>query len=153
MAHQLITLRSETTKNLRGRVVHFSEVSASLLQRYFLLRRTLSRSAGPLFLSESNRNMGKPLSKWTMNNVIRKIADRVDLNKLTPHSIRHVRLTELARQGWELHEIAEYAGHRDVNTTQLYIHLSGREISEKAARSFGNVRDKMSTLIASERTV
>ena len=33
--------------------------------------------------------------------------------------------------GWELHAIATFAGHRSTDSTLRYIHLSGRELSEK----------------------
>lgn len=35
--------------------------------------------------------------------------------------------------GWRLHEIAAYAGHRDPRTTQIYLHLSGTDLSAKMA--------------------
>ncbi|MER7570131.1 hypothetical protein ABTZ93_46155, partial [Streptomyces sp. NPDC097941] len=37
----------------------------------------------------------------------------------------------LARMGWELHAIASFAGHRHIDTTLQYIHLSGRDLAEK----------------------
>jgi integrase/recombinase XerD len=42
-------------------------------------------------------------------------------------------LTDLARSGWDVHEIAKFAGHRSIQTTLLYIHLSGVELSAKVA--------------------
>jgi integrase/recombinase XerD len=44
-----------------------------------------------------------------------------------------MRLTHLARAGFELLEIARYAGHRQLETSTVYIHLSGRELGEKVA--------------------
>ncbi|WP_223537060.1 site-specific integrase [Pseudomonas sp. GL-B-16] len=41
------------------------------------------------------------------------------------HSFRRLRLTHLARAGWNLHELSTYAGHRDPKTTPAYLHLSG----------------------------
>jgi len=41
----------------------------------------------------------------------------------------------MARAGFELLEIARYAGHRQLETTMVYIHLSGRELGEKVARN------------------
>jgi hypothetical protein len=45
--------------------------------------------------------------------------------------MRHLCLTDLARMGWELHTIATFAGHRSVDTTMAYIHLSGRDLAAK----------------------
>ena len=52
---------------------------------------------------------------------------------LTTHTFRHLRLTHLARAGLKLHEIATYAGHRDLRTTQIYIHLSGTDLAARMA--------------------
>ncbi|EOK0066277.1 site-specific integrase, partial [Escherichia coli] len=40
-------------------------------------------------------------------------------------------LTELARVGWDIHEIAAFAGHRRIQSTLLYIHLSARDLSSR----------------------
>jgi len=41
----------------------------------------------------------------------------------------------LARAGWRLHDIATYAGHRNVQSTMLYIHLCGDDLLRKIAYS------------------
>jgi hypothetical protein len=41
--------------------------------------------------------------------------------------------------GWELHAIATFAGHRSTDSTLRYIHLSGRELSEKLASSMSQI--------------
>ncbi|WP_427189195.1 site-specific integrase [Enterobacter hormaechei] len=51
---------------------------------------------------------------------VREWSDRTNMPFLTTHTFRHLRLTHLARAGWKLHEIATYAGHRDLRTTQIY---------------------------------
>lgn len=47
------------------------------------------------------------------------------------HTLRHLCLTDLARSGWDLGDIAQFAGHRNPQTTLLYIHLSGRDLASK----------------------
>ncbi len=132
---QLIHLRAETTKNHRDRTVFYSDLTAQLYAAYLAERRILSRERGLLFLSGSRRNHSQPISKWTWSKVVSQIADRADVSEFTTHTLRHLRLTDLARAGWELREIADFAGHRSVETTRLYIEISGREIAEKVAAS------------------
>lgn len=134
-AHRLLTVRAETTKSRRGRVVPYSEAAGSLLSAYLVHRRTLSRARGPLFLSESRRNAGGPLTFWTWSKVVHSLAERADLPQLSTHTFRHLCLTDLARAGWELHEIANFAGHRNTSTTLIYIHLSGCELAAKIAKA------------------
>lgn len=133
-AHRLITLRAETSKTRRSRVVHYSEATGQLLALYQRQRFRTTRQSGLLFLSESHRNQGQPLTKWTWSKVVNALANRAGVSRFTTHTFRHLRLTDLARAGLELHEIATYAGHKSLMTTTLYIHLSGRELADKVSR-------------------
>ena len=132
-AHRTITVRAETTKSRRSRVVPYSAVSGQLLGDYLRHRRTITTARGALFVSESPRNRGLGVSAWTWSKVVRSIAVRAGVPAFSTHTLRHLCLTDLARSGWELHQIAMFAGHRSTDTTQRYIHLSGRELAERVA--------------------
>ena len=138
-AHRLLRIRLEVTKNRRERVVPYSLATSELFSRYLQMRRELSRERGPLFLSESCRNYGKPISIWTWSKTIARVAERCNLPRFTPHTLRHLCLTDLARANWDIHEIATLAGHRSLQTTTLYIHLSGRDLANKLARGMAEI--------------
>jgi site-specific recombinase XerD len=138
-AHRLLRIRLEATKGRRERVIPYSVPTSELFGRYLSERRKLSRERGPLFLSESNRNQGKPISIWTWSKVIARVSRRCNLPRFTPHTLRHLCLTDLARANWDIHEIATFAGHRNIQTTMLYIHLSGRDLAKKLARGMAEV--------------
>lgn len=131
---RLVQVRAETTKNHQGRVVPYTASTATLYANYLNHRRELSRERGPLFLSESRRNYAQSISIWTWSKVVKGIARRAEIPQFTPHTLRHLCLTDLARADWDVHDIATFAGHRSVQSTLLYIHLSGRDLSEKLAR-------------------
>ena len=139
-AYRLLRIRSETTKNRRERVVPYSAASGELLKAYLAHRRTLNQDRGQLFLSESRRNRGTPISVWTWSKVVRRIADRADLPQFSTHTLRHLCLTDLARAGWDIHEIAQLAGHRNLQTTQQYIHLSGRDLAQRLTEGMTQIR-------------
>lgn len=130
-AHRMIRVRAETTKNMMERMVPYSEATGVLYKAYLQERRILSCSRGPLFLSESDRNLAAPITNWTWSKVVKEIAERSGVQQFTTHTPRHLCLTDLARCGWDIHEIALFAGHRSTQTTLLYIHLSGRELGAK----------------------
>lgn len=134
-AHRLVHVRAETTKGRRARVVPYSVPTGILFEAYLHHRRDLTRERGPLFISRSRRNHGAPITVWTWSKTVQALARRSSLHRLGTHTFRHLCLTDLARAGWELHEIAEFAGHRNTSTTLLYIHLSGRDLSAKLARA------------------
>ncbi len=138
-SQRLVHIRPETTKGRRGRVVPYSEHTGTLYMAYLQERRNLSRSRGPVFVSESRRNRGEPISIWTWSKVVEGIAQRSRVQQFTTHTLRHLRLTDLASCGWDIHEIALFAGHRSTDTTLQYIHLSGRDLKAKVERSMATI--------------
>ena len=138
-AHRTLRVRAETTKTRRERVVPYSAATGVLLTGYLAHRATISRARGPLFLSESRRNYGRPLTLWTWSKVVRRVALAADLPRFSTHTTRHLCLTDLARMGWELHAIATFAGHRSTESTLTYIHLSGRDLAEKLNRGMQQI--------------
>ena len=149
-ARCLLNIRAEITKNKTQRVVPYSMTSSRLFQEYLCDRRALGSSRGPLFLSTSNRNFGKPLSIWSWSKEICDLADESKVNQLSTHTFRHLRLTDLARSGWDVHEIAKFAGHRSIQTTLLYIHLSGVELSAKVAHTIAELTSTRLALLNGE---
>ena len=138
-AYRLLRLRAETTKGHRQRTVPYSATSGELLRAYLLHRKSVAKSRGPLFLSESPRNYASPLTLWTWSKVVRQIANRAGLPQFSTHTFRHLCLTDLARAGWDLHEIAVFAGHRNPQTTLLYIHLSGHDLADRLAQGMEQI--------------
>lgn len=46
------------------------------------------------------------------------------------HTLRHTRITELARLGWQAPAIQQWAGHKNLAVTQRYIHAAGINLQE-----------------------
>ncbi|PKW17320.1 site-specific integrase [Saccharopolyspora spinosa] len=138
-AHRTLRVRAETTKTRRERVVPYSAPTGLLLAEYLRHRAMLSRARGLLFLSESRRNHGEPLSLWTWSKVVRRIALTAGVPRFSTHTTRHLCLTDLARTGWEVHAIATFAGHRSTDSTLRYIHLSGRDLAAKLNSSMAQI--------------
>lgn len=136
---RLAHIRAETTKNYQSRVVPYTASTATLYAHYLQHRRNFSRERGLLFLSESRRNHAQPISIWTWSKVVKSIATQAQVPQFTPHTLRHLCLTDLARANWDVHDIATFAGHRSIQSTLLYIHLSGRDLSEKLAQSMSHL--------------
>jgi integrase/recombinase XerD len=148
-AHRLLRIRAETTKGRRERVLPYSCLSGELLRTYLRHRRTLSSHRGPLFLSESPRNYSAPITLWTWSKVTRSIGLRAGVPRFSTHTLRHLCLTDLARSGWDLHEIARFAGHQNLETTQQYIHLSGRDLADRFAKTMLQLHDwRLSALLS-----
>lgn len=148
VAHRLVSIRAETSKGSRARIVCYAALATPALAAYLGRRRALDPRPGPMFLSESDRNLRQPLSKWTWSKVVERLARQAGVEGFSTHTLRHLRLTHLARAGWRLHEIATYAGHRNVQTTMQYIHLSGGDLLAKMAATVGHLDAKLDSLLS-----
>ncbi|HEX8656651.1 MAG TPA: tyrosine-type recombinase/integrase [Hymenobacter sp.] len=140
-SRRLLRLRAETTKNYRAREVPYSQATGELYAAYLEHRRSLGQPPGPLFLSESRRNRGQPITFWTWSKTVQALGKRAGVPLLTTHTLRHLRLTDLAQANWNMPQIAAFAGHRSVATTMLYVHLSGRELSERFRQTLDSMLD------------
>ncbi|WP_337024533.1 MULTISPECIES: tyrosine-type recombinase/integrase [unclassified Pantoea] len=148
-AHRLIRIRAETTKSRRERIVCYSAAVVPVLAAHLMQMKQAGIVRGALFRSASDRNHGAPLSFWSWSKTVRKWALESGMPDISTHTFRHLRLTHLARAGWKLHELATYAGHRDLSTTQIYIHLSGRDLAARMAGAIETADIRMANLIFS----
>ncbi len=135
VAYRQARIRADHAKNGRERVVGYGTVTSRLLEAHLRRRRELSVYGGPLFLSESHHHFAGSLSLVMWSKVVQRIASRAGLPRFTTHTPRHLRLTHMARANMDLNQIAAYAGHRSVQTSMQYIHLSGVELTDALTRS------------------
>jgi site-specific recombinase XerD len=145
--HQQITIRPEIAKGGRGRVVMYEQVARDFLQQYLEERAEEEIYGGLLFRSQSDRNRAQGMTAGSWDKVVVRIAGKAGLqHRFTTHTPRHLRLTDLARAGMELHAIAQYAGHRSLETTKIYIKLSGRETAEQVRLSMKDLDKRLEHL-------
>jgi integrase/recombinase XerD len=149
-AYRRMRIRAEHAKSGAERIVNYGSVSSQLLQAYLHHRRALSSGRGPLFLSESRRNPADPLSLVMWSKIVQQRATRANLPRFTTHTPRHLRLTHLARARMDLHQIAMYAGHRSLQTTMLYLHLGGVELTDAVTRSLAGFEQWIDQVLGKE---
>jgi integrase len=133
----LLRVRAETSKSGRERWVPLSLFGQLALDHYLDRQRRALVAAygldadGPLFLSESTRNPGRPLAPGAVNDVVEALRAALGLPQLHPHTFRHQRLTALKAAGVPLEDIALFAGHASPETTRLYLHLAPVELGAR----------------------
>jgi len=85
---------------------------------------------GPRVLYQDD---GRPLTEKTVQTLVLRAARRASLKNNGPHILRHTFCSHLAMRGAPVRAIQELAGHKDLSTSQRYMHLSPAAI-ESAIR-------------------
>ncbi|MER3407026.1 MAG: hypothetical protein C4278_01175 [Patescibacteria group bacterium] len=115
-------------KGNRIRVVFLSKIAIYWLKKY-LEKRTDKNPA--LFI---NLKRGESFSRLTprgIQKIIKYYAKKAGVTKkISPHTLRHQFATDLLLAGADLRAIQMLLGHKNLQTTQIYTHLTNKELKE-----------------------
>lgn len=74
---------------------------------------------------------GKKLTRAMIFTIIKDLAVKINLNKvISPHTLRHSFATHLLENGADLRSIQLMLGHESITTTEIYVHLDRKHLSE-----------------------
>lgn len=130
-------------KGGKSRLVLMTEEAAGWLRRYIATR---TDDSPYVFVSNRRDEKGvlRPISVRQVQRIVDDAARRAGLPfRVSPHFFRHGRLSLLARFSG-VHVAQRVAGHRSLQTTSRYLHLSDRSLrslfdqAEDAARREGH---------------
>ncbi len=135
--------RGEVTVRGKGeklRVVFISDSARRAIKEY-LEARGDAEEALFISLTKKGRVIGRITSR-AVERVVDRYAREAGIPKrVTPHSFRHLFATDLLINGADLRSVQELLGHANVSTTQIYTHLTNRELKE-VHRAFHGRRRK-----------
>lgn len=78
-----------------------------------------------IFVSNNKRS----LTRYQVAAIVKKYVKRVaDVEKAHPHALRHTFATHLLNEGADLMSVKELLGHVNLNTTQIYTHVSAEHL-------------------------
>ncbi len=117
-------------KGSKERIIPIGDYALYFLKEYLIKYRSgmLKKEYNDyLFLN----NHGKQMTRQGFFKILKKIATENKINKdFSPHTIRHSFATHLLNNGADLRSIQELLGHSDITTTQIYTHVSNRQLRE-----------------------
>ena len=93
-----------------------------------------------VFYTESKntkfRTGEKPVSTQSVDQFFRKAFDWNGITGASTHSFRRSRLTHLLKKGWNLREIMDISGHKNLVSLQQYLDSDKKESFEKYRQMF-----------------
>ncbi|OGH23647.1 MAG: hypothetical protein A2958_02640 [Candidatus Levybacteria bacterium RIFCSPLOWO2_01_FULL_38_13] len=121
-------------KGGRARVVFISDRAAQWLSEYFKTREDIY---DPLFIRYSGKeipeNRGEKM-RLTARSIERIVKKYVRVARLpvdaTVHTLRHSFATDLLTNGADLRSVQEMLGHKNISTTQIYTHVTNKQLRD-----------------------
>jgi integrase/recombinase XerC len=126
-------------KGKKDRIVVLYDSIADMLKYYvdFTRSNLLSISGNEEIRNVFINYKGTPLTPRGVRKIINTIIDDCAINKhVSPHMIRHSFATSLLNNGADLRIVQELLGHENLQTTQIYTHVSTENIKKAFETSF-----------------
>ena len=116
-------------KNSKRRIIPINRKVSQELQSF------LEKSENPIFKNNKQRRM----QEWTFNKILKELIAKTnfgqkftteELNKIGIHTLRHSIATHLLENGMKLEQVQTFLGHSHIESTEIYTHISQKQLNE-----------------------
>jgi site-specific recombinase XerD len=119
-------------KGKRIRTIYFSDRALLWLNNYLDKRTDIDPA---LFVNYKpgieTTGQNRRLTAKSVEDIVKKYVIRSGLPVMaTPHTLRHSYATDLLTQGVDLRVVQEFLGHRNIATTQIYTHVTNKQLKD-----------------------
>jgi tyrosine recombinase XerD len=128
-------------KGSKERIVFYGEYFKDIINKYFKVRDKflIKGNIDNLFI---NKN-GDKLSRESITYIVNKIERKSGINhKISPHILRHSFATHLLDNGADIRSVQELLGHENLDTTEIYTHVSNERLRSEYLKYHPNKNRK-----------
>lgn len=113
-------------KGSKQRIVPIGQKSINVIKEYLIVKKITKESKYLI-----NTFNGKKLySEFVYRKIKKYLSESSNLNKNSPHILRHSAATHMLDKGADLMAVKEILGHENLSTTQIYTHVSIERLKE-----------------------
>lgn len=129
-------------KGEKLRVVFIADTTRKAIKNYLNKRQDTETA---LFVSFSNDKEPKVIGRVTPRSIQRMIGFYAKAAGIPqgvhPHTLRHLFATDLLINGADIRAVQEMLGHANIQTTQVYTHITNKELKDIHKAFHGRRRD------------
>ena len=111
------------------RVVFLAPSAKTALKNY-LAKRSDPEDALFISLSKSGKTLGRITPRAVERLVEARAREAGIAKRVPPHQLRHSFATDLLINGADIRSVQELLGHSNISTTQVYTHITNKELRE-----------------------
>jgi site-specific recombinase XerD len=128
-------------KGSKHRIAFLSDEAKKALKTYLHARQDTSPH---LFVGHDRAKAARgevtAISSRSIQRIIEKYATEAGITKrVTPHVLRHTFATDLLRNGADIRSVQAMLGHESITTTQVYTHVTDKELGKIHKKFHGKI--------------
>lgn len=113
-------------KRNKERIIPFGTELAKMIDNYRTLRERTVGTTDLMFVNRENRRLARSTVYYIVSRAMK--AEGIHTSQHGPHVLRHSFATDMLNNGADLAAVQQLLGHESIATTQVYTHITYREL-------------------------
>jgi len=123
------------------RIVPISPRFLAAVAAYLDEERPRTSVTDRVFVVLKGPHKGRPLTVAGLDEIVSAARIRAGLTRVTCHQLRHTCFTRLREAGMALEAIQAQAGHRSIESTRIYLHLTNAWLAQEYLQTLAAIDD------------